>query len=490
MLSYNKLQIQPSTQQTGLNMHSRSLIPSALFFAATCFTLGPAGPAELLRPKLSSELAPTPPMGWNSWDCFGMDVTEEQVKANADYMAHYMKVSGWVYIVVDMGWYFGEGVNTTNFKAIKNPPQYMDEYGRLMPSVRKFPSAVRGRGLRVLADYVHGLGLKFGLHILRGIPWQAVEENIPIKGSASRAKDIVNPAATCTWYDGLRGLDMSKSSAQEYYKSLIELYAEWGVDYIKADDLERPYYRDDIAALRHAITERGRPMVLSLSAGPVSVGEIQHLRANAELWRISGDVWDDWGIVKRQFETCRLWQGCGKPNHWPDCDILPLGKLRINGTDDIVGVENARKSGNRVNEYSCLSTDEKYTLLTLWYMFRSPLFMGGNLPENDDLTLQMLTNEEALAVNIGSTNNHELRRSATEVIWVGDDPATGVKYLAMFNIGDVGVRSVNVTWKEVGLAGECEVRDLWKKVEVGNAHAGIGVTIAPHGAALYKITKR
>jgi alpha-galactosidase len=188
------------------------------------------------------KLAKTPPMGWNSWPCYGMDVTEDQVKANADYMAKYMKSFGWTYIVIDMGWYYGEGLNTTNYR-MKDPPQYIDGFGRVIPCIRKFPSAAGNKGLKPLADYIHSLGLKFGVHIIRGIPWQAVEENILIKGTNIRAKDIVNNVDPCDFYNGMLGVDMTKPGAREYYNSLIELFAGWGVDYIKADDMTKPYHR-------------------------------------------------------------------------------------------------------------------------------------------------------------------------------------------------------------------------------------------------------
>ena len=242
--------------------------------------------------QTSKTLAETPPMGWNSWDCFGMDVTEDQIKATADFMAEHLKDYGWEYIVLDMGWNYGEGLNTSNFRK-KNPPQCIDSYGRLIPNIEKFPSSANGNGLKTLADYIHGKGLKFGIHIMRGMPWQAVEKNTAVKGSVFRAKDITTKADACTWFHGLVTVDMTKPGAQEYYNSLIEMYAEWGVDYIKADDMLNKYHQGEIEAVSIAIKRTGRPIVLSLSAGPVSVNRIDHLRQNANLWRISGDMWDD-----------------------------------------------------------------------------------------------------------------------------------------------------------------------------------------------------
>jgi len=199
------------------------------------------------------QLAKTPPMGWNSWDCFGMDVTESQIRTTADYMAENLKEYGWDYIVLDMGWNYGKGLNTSNFR-MKKPPLCIDSYGRLIPNSKKFPSSANGAGLKTLADYVHSKGLKFGIHIMRGIPWEAVEKNTVIKGTKYRAKDIAIGKDTCSWFHGLVTVDMSKPGAQEYYDSLIEMYAEWGVDYIKADDiLKNPYHKKEIETVSNAI---------------------------------------------------------------------------------------------------------------------------------------------------------------------------------------------------------------------------------------------
>lgn len=434
------------------------------------------------------QLASKPPMGWNSWDCFGMDVTDEQVRSTADYMAKYMKNAGWNYVIVDMGWFYGEGLNTSNFRMTK-PPQSIDDYGRVIPSLRKFPSAINNNGFKPLSDYVHNLGLKFGIHIMRGIPWQAVEKNTPVKGTPYKAKDISTVANACTWYHGMVTVDMTKPGSQEYYNSLIEQYAGWGVDYIKADDIINPYRTQEIEAISKAIKRVGRPIVLSLSAGPVSVENVDHLRLNANLWRISGDMWDDWSFIKNTFSLCRAWQDYIIPDHWADCDILPLGKLRINGTDGALSNRIKKQRQETVNEYSRLTGDEKCTLLTLWTIFRSPLMMGGNLLENDEITLQLLTNKEVLAVNQNSTRNHELKANNEEIVWTAVDSDSGEKYVALFNIDDKKNLNIKITWEELGLSGDYIVRDLWKKNNIGKFKNSFIVAVPPHGAGLYKFIK-
>lgn len=433
------------------------------------------------------QLAKTPPMGWNSWDCFGMDVTEDQVKANADYMAEHLKHFGWEYIVLDMGWNYGEGLNTSNFR-IENPPQCIDSYGRLVPNIKKIPSSANENGLKALADYVHSKGLKFGIHIMRGIPWQAVEKNTVIKGSKYKAEDIATEVDACNWFHGLVTVDMTKPGSQEYYNSLIDMYAEWGVDYIKADDMLNKYHKEEIEAISSAIKKAGRPIVLSLSAGPMSVNLIDQLRRNANLWRISGDMWDDWSYIVESLELCRQWQNYVISNHWPDCDMLPLGKLRINGTDGLLAKKIGQLPEETIDEYSRFTDDEKYTLMTLWSIFRSPLMIGGNLLELDELTLKLLTNREILAVNQKSSNNREISFRDSISIWTADNKENRMKYIAVMNISNA-TRTIVLPLENLGITKKIKVRDLWNKTEIDKTENVYSITIPPHGAGLYSVRK-
>jgi hypothetical protein len=324
---------------------------------------------------------------------------------------------------------------------------------------------------------------------MRGIPWQAVEQNTPIRGTGYRARDITNYADSCIWYHGMIGIDMTKPGAQEYYNSVLELYKDWGVDYIKADDTLFPGREKEIEGISNAIKNAGRPIVLSLSPGGlVSTDRIDHLRQNANLWRISTDMWDDWSYIKNSFDWCRRWQNYIMPNHWPDCDMLPIGKLRINGTDGLLADRIKKQPEETVNEFDRLTKEEKYTLMTLWIIFRSPLMIGGNLMENDELALKLFTNDEALAVNRESSNNHELRATEKEIIWVADGAEEGVKYVALFNIGDDQPVNIKVTWKELGISEKCQVRELWQQTNSGNFHGEFETLINPHGCGLYKIS--
>jgi hypothetical protein len=428
-------------------------------------------------------LAERPPMGWNSWNSFGVTVTEAQVKANAEYMAKHLKRFGWEYVVVDLGWYLPPEIDTSTFK-MKSPPQEMDAHGRLMPHPGKFPSAAKGRGFKPLADHVHGLGLKFGIHIMRGIPWQAGKDGVLVAGTRVEARSVMDEAAVCEWYAGMYGVDTGKPGAQEYYDSLVALYAEWGVDYVKADDMSRPYHEGEIEALAKAIRKSPRPMVLSLSPGATPIEKAGHVKAHAHLWRISPDFWDLWRLLDRQFELCRQWSPHVGPGHWPDADMLPLGKLRIS-PDDYVAEQMGLTMKQITNEHSRFTDPEKHTLLTLWSIFRSPLMMGGHLPENDELTLRLLTSEEVLAVNQASTRNREVLAEGTAVAWAADAPDGGT-YVALFNRGETPTR-VEVPLATLGLSGTVAVRDLWKRVPLGEASGRVGANLDPHGAALLKL---
>lgn len=359
--------------------------------------------------------ANTPPMGWNSWDCFGTQITESQAKEQADYMATNLKKYGWEYLVVDIQWY---EQNSKGYDYTKDAVLTMDEFSRLIPAPKKFPSALNGYGFKTLADYIHSKGLKFGIHMMRGIPRQAVKLNTPIKGTTARAADIADTKSTCGWNPDMYGVDMTKPGAQEYYNSLMELVALWGVDFIKVDDLSRPYHQPEVEAIRKAIEKTGRKIVFSTSPGETPLTAGPSINQNANMWRISDDFWDNWKALLEQFKRLDDWTPYRIIGSWPDADMLPLGMLQL---------------GRKTN----FTTDEQYSLMSLWSIARSPLMHGGDMTKTDSLTLSLLTNDEVLAVNQHSENNRQLFRTEDGLIaWVADVPGSKDKYLALFNTRD------------------------------------------------------
>ena len=419
-------------------------------------------------------VAPTPPMGWNSWDCFGTAVTEDQTKANADYMAANLLSHGYQYVVVDIQWY---EPHAAGHEYRKGATLTLDANGRLLPAANKFPSAAGGRGFKPLADYVHGKGLKFGLHLMRGIPRQAVAENLPVLGTDARAADVADTRSTCPWNPDMYGVDVSKPAGRAYYDGVFKLLASWDVDFVKVDDLSRPYpdHRPEIEAIRRSIDACGRPMVLSMSPGPTPLDEADHAAAHANLWRISDDFWDNWNALLEQFDRCAKWVPYAGPGHWPDADMLPVGQVRVADRG-----------------WTHFTRDEQVTLMTLWSMARSPLMVGGNLPANDRFTLDLLSDDEVLAVDQHSTHGRQFRRDADSVVWVANGDA-GAKYVALFNVAnqpkgspDAG-RPVAVAFADLGLGGRCRVRDLWRRRDLGVSNSRFEATVPWHGAVLVRI---
>ncbi len=361
--------------------------------------------------------AATPPMGWNSWDNFATTVTEEQTKQQADVMARDLKAHGWEYIVVDIQWY-EPGAKSHAYRS--DAVLVMDEFGRLQPAVNRFPSSANGSGFTELAAYVHEKGLKFGVHLMRGIPRQAVEKNLPVFGTDVRAQDIANTDSICPWNPDMYGVDMSKPGAQAYYDSVFGMFADWGVDYVKVDDISRPYHdhEAEIEAIRESIDKTGRPIVLSLSPGATALSAAEHAKNHANLWRISDDFWDRWLPVREQFTKLRDWNEFRVPGAWPDADMLPFGVVNL---------------GERSTRFT---EDEQRTVMTLWSIARSPLMMGGDLTKMDAFTLSLLNNDAVIAVNQNSSGNRPLFEKDELVAWVADVPGTDDKYLAVFNKRD------------------------------------------------------
>jgi alpha-galactosidase len=424
-------------------------------------------------PDSDKSPARRPPMGWNSWDSYGTAVREDQVKANADAMARELAPFGWQYIVVDIQWY-EPSAGGHDYRA--GAPLTMDEYGRLLPAPNRFPSAVGGAGFKKLAAYVHAEGLKFGIHIMRGIPRQAVEQNLPILGTSYRAAEIADRTNVCEWNQDMCGVDMSKPGAQAYYDSIVAPYVSWGVDFIKADDMSRPYAlrAPEVHALSSAIRKSRASIVLSLSPGPAPIADAADLRANAQMWRISDDFWDDWKLLNKQFDFTRDWAlYIGNDDTWPDADMLPLGKLRI--TDK-----------NGAPQQTRFTPDEQQTVMTLWSMFRSPLIFGGDLPSADSATLALLTNREVLEVDQNSSGNHQIFERGGVRAWLADVPGTDDKYVAVFNLGDAA-GTTQLSWTELGIHAENPaVRDLWQHKNLGRRMI-LDVTLRPHASLLYRV---
>lgn len=418
--------------------------------------------------------AQRPPMGWNSWDVYGVDVTEAEVLAVADVMAAKLLPAGYDTVVIDLGWYAPGSTAIGKHYQRANPHQLIDQWGRFLPCPDRFPSARDGKGFKPLADAIHAKGLKFGIHVLRGIPIQAVWENTPIKGTSLHARDIAVPEIRCVFYDGLYGTDCNRPGALEYYRSIFELYAKWGVDFIKADDMTSyPQHYDEVKAFRWALDHCERPMVLSLSPGAVSYFDRSHAAHHGDMYRISGDFWDNWNSLKAMFEKCRMFQGHTGPGHWADCDMIPLGKINVRAETE---------GGARQSNFT---TTEAQTLLSLWAIFRSPLMLGMDLTALDDDLLAMLTNPELIRINQHSVGNREVRFDATSSLWRAESADGESVYAALFNLTDDD-QALPISIDEIAAPGTNPI-DIWSGEKIARPSSNtLSLEVPAHGVRLLK----
>ena len=412
----------------------------------------------------------TPPMGWNSWDCYGAGVTEKIIKQNADYIAKNLKQYGWEYVVVDIQW---SAPNAYTHAYDPFTQLCMDEYSRLIPAENRFPSSAGGKGFAPLAEYVHSLGLKFGIHIMRGIPRQAVHRNTKILGSEHTAREIAKRASICEWNTDMYGVDPEQEGAREYYESLFALYAQWGVDFIKIDDIcrEMPHEKTELILISDCIRNCGRDMIFSLSPGPAVLDECETYKQTADMWRITDDFWDVWELLYNMFERCEKWSIHSGAGHWPDADMLPVGAI---------------DQDRDINSWTKFTEDEQITMMNLWCIFRSPLIIGGELTKNDDFTLNLLTNPDVIAMNKNARHSHQVWRrkvgNTEAVLWTAVC-ADGGMYTAIFNIGEEKA-DITVPLTDLEIYNSVSGKDLWTKEEK-DFESEISISLEPHASAAF-----
>lgn len=415
----------------------------------------------------------TAPMGWNSWDCYGAAVTEDIVRKNADFMAKHLKKYGWEYITVDIQWYEPD-VKTHEYTPFAK--LCIDEYSRVIPAENRFPSSAGGKGFAPLAEYVHSLGLKFGIHIMRGIPRQAVYERTKIKGTDKTAADIAKTDSICAWNTDMYGVDPAKPGAKEYYDSIFELYASWGVDFVKCDDIARelPKEESELIMLSDSLKNCGRDMVLSLSPGPALLEKAELYKQVSNMWRITDDFWDNWQLLYNMFERCEKWAPHNGAGHWADADMLPIGYIKQDYSPDIT---------------TQFTKDEQVTMLTLWSIFRSPLIIGGEMTKFDDFTMSLLTNEGILKMHRNARHSHQVWRREMNgseiVLWTAAD-AEGCQYAALFNIGE-NAADISVPLTELEIYEAKNITELWSN-EAFHAD-NISADLAPHSARAYYLSR-
>lgn len=440
-------------------------------------------------------VAPTPPMGWNSWDSYGLTISEKQFRDNADVLRARLAPYGWKYAVIDEGWFF---LNPEVRRSHQEQLQYqLDAYGRYVPVPKRFPSAAGSgnrssmdghstidqdnRGFTELVKWVHAQGLKFGIHIVHGIPRESVRMNMPIENSKFHAQDAADQSDACPWDPTNWGI-RDNAAGQAWYDSILRQYAAWGVDFLKVDCIaDNPYKLSEIRQIRRAMNKTRYPMVLSLSPGPTALSHAAEVGELSQMWRISDDIWDMWENskskfpvgIKSQFDRLAAWEPYAKPNNWPDADMLPIGQL--SPLPDVG--PGARRSR--------LSPIEQQTQMTLWAIGRSPLILGANLTLLDDATLRLLTNRDLIRVDQTSTGSRQLLRKGDLAIWSADLPGKE-KAVAFFNMGDSGLK-IEESLTDLGTTGT-SVRNIWSGTEQ-KAPAKLTLELSAHGSAIYLIRR-
>lgn len=272
----------------------------------------------------SAPIAPKPPLGWNSFDSYGVYLHEKAAMENLEAMGKHLQPYGYEYFVIDNGW-FGEYQLKpgTLYPLEKHASDVrLNESGHVIASKTYFPG-----GLKPIIDRCHELGLKFGIHMMRGIPRKAYDMNLPIKGTSHKARDIAdtNPKKNCSWCTYNYGVDMSRPGAQEWYDGLIQHLADMGVDMIKYDDIVP--YPAEVEAVAKAIKKTGKPILLSLSPGGDVPPDATKSFQMAQMLRVTRDVWDHAHYIDDCFEAWNKWTGKESENFWIDMDMIPFGQL-------------------------------------------------------------------------------------------------------------------------------------------------------------------
>jgi len=405
-----------------------------------------------LKIVCGDQIALTPPMGWNSWNCFAGAVSEEKVKAAADaFIKSGLQNHGWTYINIDDFW---QTHRDSKDPTLQGPAR--DARGNILPNPR-FPD------MKGLADYVHSKGLRIGLYSSPG-PW------------------------TCGGCVGSFGHELQ--DAQQY--------AAWGFDYLKYDwcsykpeleaqrgsitnldvikswsasepqDVKQLIY--PYAVMRAALDQANRDIVFSLCQ--YGMGDVWKWGAQVggNCWRTTGDIVDSWGSMTRNgFSSAGHEQFAG-PGHWNDPDMLVVGKL---------GWGRLRPTR--------LTPNEQYTHISLWCLLDSPLLIGCDMSQLDDFTLSLLSNDEVIAVNQDALGKQAGRvaKDGNLEIWA-KDMADGSKAVGLFNRGEMAA-TVEVKWSDLGLAGQHRVRDLWRQKDLGKFNDSFSASVPRHGVLLVRV---
>lgn len=433
-------------------------------------------------------LASTPPMGWNSFDSYSCHLYEEVALKELEVFIDTYAPYGYEYYVIDNGWFaeheriVGEGYRLPMRQHAKASDVRINGYGIVQPSKEGFPN-----GFKPLVDKLHSNGLKFGLHLMRGIPRKAVEQNTPIQGTPYHAQDIADTKDICSWCNYMYGVDMDKPGAQEFYSSLIQQFADWGVDFIKVDDvIHKPR---EIAAYRKAIDNCGRPIILSLSPGrEVDETLVKDTYSQANLFRIVADVWDHKNSFKGHLERYKVFGKYSRPGMWADIDMIPFGELcllrrKVNFEESQkrgLSAEETRFAGARYH-WCHFNKDQKAFFLALRSIGCSPLMIGGSLVSMDQESRDMLLDPEFIACNQNGISGKVVYEEAALTVLTASKKGTENQgWITVLNTGNE-TKALKLTPELLGLKTTLECKRIWEENSYRIAHSGHEITVLPFG---------
>ena len=380
----------------------------------------------------------TPPLGWNSWNCWAAAVDAEKIKAAAKAMADSgLANHGWTYINIDDTWQHARG----------------GPFNAIQPN-EKFPD------IKALADHVHSLGLKIGIY---STPWVTSYAG-HIGGSADNPQGKWS-AVTDPRYTGWR------HGKHSFAKNDAQQWAQWGIDYLKYD--WNPNDIAHVAQMANAVGAAGRDIVFSLSnTAPFDNAADWSKLANC--WRTTGDITDTWQSISETGFSQDKWSPHAGPGHFNDADMLVVGK--VGWGPDL--------------HPSNLTPDEQYTHISLWSLLASPMLLGCDLTQLDDFTLNLLTNDEVLAVNQDPLARQARRIAGDDTyeIWARD-MHDGAKAVGIFNRDLLyqDPRPITLKFTDLGLKTPQRIRDLWRQKDIGTFTDTFTATVPPHGVKLINI---
>lgn len=447
---------------TGCSFSVPRRIAAALFalilvltaLVATTLGVGTKASAE------NNGVGQRPAMGWSSWSYIRHNPTASNIEAQASALKNSgLAALGYTYANVDDFWYVCPGSQGPD----------VDHYGRWVTDTNKFPNSGATNGIQVVANYVHSLGLQFGLYVTPGISKQAVAKNTPIEGTQYHADDIATTAAENNYNcGGMVGIDYTKPGAQEFINSWANELASWGVDYLKLDGVGT-WDVGDVKAWSQGLQQTGRAIHLELS-NSLDINSASTWQQYSNGWRTGGDVecycgangsvypLTNWSNVSARFDQAANWQPYGDPGGWNDYDSVEVG----NGSND------------------GLTAPERQTVLSLWALASSPLLLGTDLTNLDPTDLGYLRNAAVIAVDQDGVDAARFASTPTSQIFAKRE-TNGAFIIGLFNTNTSASANVSVSLLALGLYGTANLTDLWSGASLGTVTGSYTAANVPAG---------